>query len=162
MSHLNAGSLMNAELVSRRWYSTASSVHVWRHMFQAEFESQLQSFPSNAHSLQVGGFGFGKRRPDQEWKRMWKTRKALQERWRNGHAAAIYLEGHKDSVYCVQFDEYGNLASSIQGRGLTLEGTKFSPGLAIGRSESGTLTRTNALKFLGFPSKVGMLRLKSL
>ncbi|MCJ1336504.1 hypothetical protein MMC09_001780 [Bachmanniomyces sp. S44760] len=112
MSHLNAGSLMNAELVSRRWYSTASSVHVWRHMFQAEFESQLQSFPSNAHSLQVGGFGFGKRRPDQEWKRMWKTRKALQERWRNGHAAAIYLEGHKDSVYCVQFDEHKILTGS--------------------------------------------------
>ena len=36
---------------------------------------------------------------------MWKTRKALQQRWRDGYAAAIYLEGHTDSVYCVQFDD---------------------------------------------------------
>ena len=36
---------------------------------------------------------------------MWRARKALEQRWRDGHAAAIYLEGHTDSVYCVQFDE---------------------------------------------------------
>ena len=36
---------------------------------------------------------------------MWRARKALEQRWRDGRAAAIYLEGHKDSVYCVQFDE---------------------------------------------------------
>lgn len=36
---------------------------------------------------------------------MWRARKALQQRWIDGYAAAIYLEGHTDSVYCVQFDE---------------------------------------------------------
>lgn len=36
---------------------------------------------------------------------MLKARKELQSRWKNGKAAAIYLEGHTDSVYCVQFDE---------------------------------------------------------
>jgi F-box and WD-40 domain protein 1/11 len=36
---------------------------------------------------------------------MWKARKALQSRWTDAHAAAIYLEGHQDTVYCVQFDE---------------------------------------------------------
>ena len=55
--------------------------------------------------VDVGGFGLGKQRPDQDWKKMWKIRKSLQSRWISGSAAAIYLEGHRDSVYCVQFDE---------------------------------------------------------
>lgn len=51
------------------------------------------------------GPGLGRTVPRQEWKSMWRARKALQQRWIDGHAAAIYLEGHTDSVYCVQFDE---------------------------------------------------------
>lgn len=49
--------------------------------------------------------GLGKTVSRQEWKSMWRARKALQQRWIDGYAAAIYLEGHTDSVYCVQFDE---------------------------------------------------------
>ena len=40
---------------------------------------------------------------------MWRARKALNQRWQKGRAAAIYLDGHSDSVYCVQFDEYANM-----------------------------------------------------
>ena len=36
---------------------------------------------------------------------MWRARKALHKRWLDGYAAAIYLEGHTDSVYCAQFDK---------------------------------------------------------
>ena len=36
---------------------------------------------------------------------MWRARRALEQRWKDGYAAAVYLEGHCDSVYCVQFDE---------------------------------------------------------
>jgi len=43
---------------------------------------------------------------------MCRARKALKQRWTNGHAAAIYLEGHTDSVYCVQFDEAKILTGS--------------------------------------------------
>ena len=43
---------------------------------------------------------------------MWRARKALQQRWIDGHAAAIYLQGHTDSVYCVQFDENKILTGS--------------------------------------------------
>jgi len=49
--------------------------------------------------------GLGKVLARQDWKSMWRVRKALEQRWKDNHAAAIYLEGHKDSVYCVQFDE---------------------------------------------------------
>jgi F-box and WD-40 domain protein 1/11 len=102
VSFLDAASLVTAELVSKRWYSTSNSYHTWRHCFAREYSL---SCALNASLSQTGGLGLGKQRPDQDWKRMWKVRKTLEHRWKNGQAAAIYLEGHKDSVYCVQFDE---------------------------------------------------------
>lgn len=44
--------------------------------------------------------------PKQDWKKIFALRRTLEGRWKEGKAAAIYLHGHKDSVYCVQFDEY--------------------------------------------------------
>ena len=105
ISYLDAASLMKAELVSRRWYGTAHSYHSWRHVFWREHGTTYLSHLREVPASQVGGLGLGKRRPDQNWKQMWKVRKLLNARWHYGQAAAIYLEGHKDSVYCVQFDE---------------------------------------------------------
>ena len=105
ISYLDAASLMKAELVSRRWYTTAHSYHSWRHVFWREHGTTYSSHLRELPASQVGGLGLGKRRPDQNWKQMWKVRKLLNARWQSGQAAAIYLEGHKDSVYCVQFDE---------------------------------------------------------
>ena len=100
MSYLDAPSLFRAELVSHRWHFTASSRLLWKHIFASEYGS-LSSLPS----VDAGGRGIGKGDHQQEFKRMWQVRKTLQDRWMRGSAAAIYLEGHKDSVYCVQFDE---------------------------------------------------------
>lgn len=103
LSYLDASSLLNAELVSHDWHQSASSRHVWKDVFHAEFRDVSQS------STIVAGSGLGpgpgKAFSHQEWKSMWRARKALQQRWIDGYAAAIYLEGHTDSVYCVQFDE---------------------------------------------------------
>ncbi|MCJ1284313.1 hypothetical protein MMC26_003644 [Xylographa opegraphella] len=105
MSFLDADSLMNAELVSRRWNSTASSYHTWKYIFGREYGLEISSSPGKEYLSHNGGMGLGKRKPDQDWKQLWKVRKALQARWTYARAAAIYLEGHRDSVYCVQFDE---------------------------------------------------------
>lgn len=102
--------MLNAELVSRDWYQSASSRHVWKDVFHAEFQDVIQRDTSIAGSGL--GSGLGKAFPSQEWKSMWRARKALQQRWNDGHAAAIYLEGHTDSVYCVQFDENKILTGS--------------------------------------------------
>lgn len=99
LSYLDATSMINAELVSHRWQRSASSRHSWKHVFRNEFTIQ-------SAAIQVGGQGLGKSIGDQNWKKMWKARKALHQRWADGYAAAIYLEGHTDCVYCVQFDEY--------------------------------------------------------
>ncbi|KAL8816392.1 MAG: hypothetical protein Q9223_004591 [Gallowayella weberi] len=103
LSHLDAESLVRSELVSRQWYSPASDPLVWKKIFYRDFRQAL-TIPENASDFQAGQ-GLGNERADQNWKQMWKVRKALHQRWTDSHAAAIYLEGHYDSVYCVQFDE---------------------------------------------------------
>ena len=94
LSFLDAQSLVQAELISRGWYQIASSRHAWKQVYRTEFEDAGHGNLA-IHERQV---------PSQDWKSMWKTRKALDQRWLDGYAAAIYLEGHTDSVYCVQFD----------------------------------------------------------
>ena len=95
--------MLNAELVSHDWHESASSRHVWKDVFHAEFQDVSQRGTVVAGSGL--GPGLGKAFSRQEWKSMWRARKALEQRWNDGYAAAIYLEGHTDSVYCVQFDE---------------------------------------------------------
>ncbi|GAB1203435.1 hypothetical protein APSETT445_002070 [Aspergillus pseudonomiae] len=101
-TYLDPQSLMQCESVSRAWSEQASSRHIWRHVFRHTY----------GHSRPVGtskkkrSAGLGKSLPDQDWKRMFLVRRALEQRWKEGKAAAIYLHGHKDSVYCAQFDEY--------------------------------------------------------
>lgn len=110
LSYLDAGSLINAELVSCRWNYSASSHHVWKYVFRNEFHRAYSTATKQNNQFLVGGSGLGRTIPNQDWKRMWRARKALHQRWQDGYAAAIYLDGHTDSVYCVQFDEYDTLS----------------------------------------------------
>ncbi|GAA5849924.1 hypothetical protein JCM3766R1_001921 [Sporobolomyces carnicolor] len=40
-----------------------------------------------------------------DWPKMFKDRWLLEKRWNDGNPSWNWLEGHEDSVYCVQFDE---------------------------------------------------------
>ncbi|KAF9889071.1 hypothetical protein FE257_008048 [Aspergillus nanangensis] len=102
LSFLDPQSLMNAELVSRTWSEQASSRHIWKQVFRRAYGSQR---PSGVSSKKKQSAGLGKSIPNQDWKRMFLVRRALEHRWSEGKAAAIYLHGHTDSVYCAQFDE---------------------------------------------------------
>lgn len=82
---------------------------------------------------------------------MWRARKALNRRWKNAYAAAIYLDGHSDNVYCVQFDEYAGVNPCA--REFTNHpgiGKKSLQGRATGPFEYGMHTHTSALRFWGF------------
>ena len=103
LSFLDAPSLMSSELVCHRWHASASSRVAWKHCFIQEAHGASPIQVDKRHLL---GNGIGKPFPDQNWKTLWMTRQALKQRWAESRAAAIYLEGHRDSVYCVQFDEH--------------------------------------------------------
>ncbi|EAW09760.1 F-box/WD repeat-containing protein [Aspergillus clavatus NRRL 1] len=102
LAYLDPESLMQAELVSRAWSEQASSRHIWRQVFRHALGHRR---PNGVPSRKSQSAGLGKSTPDQDWKRMYLVRRALDHRWKQGKAAAIYLHGHTDSVYCVQFDE---------------------------------------------------------
>jgi len=107
LSNLDASSLVRAERVSRSWHEHASSPHVWRNVFLRKHEPEVHVSPA---PIQMGGLGTGKMAggnpaPAQDWKRMFQARSVIDARWKTGTPAAIYLNGHTDSVYCCQFDE---------------------------------------------------------
>ncbi|CAL5867570.1 uncharacterized protein PFLUO_LOCUS1789 [Penicillium psychrofluorescens] len=102
LSYLDPQSLMNSELVSSSWNQQASSRHVWRQVFRGAYPRRPVSSTDSKKKRSVG---LGKSLPNQDWKKMFLVRRALDHRWKEGKAAAIYLHGHEDSVYCAQFDE---------------------------------------------------------
>lgn len=107
LSNLDAASLVRAERVSHSWHEHAASPHVWRNVFLRQFEPEVHVSPAPIH---MGGRGVGRMAganpaPAQHWKKMFEARSVINRRWRAGAPAAVYLNGHTDSVYCCQFDE---------------------------------------------------------
>lgn len=108
---LDPTSLLRSECVSQEWNVQARSASVWRHVFHREYRGSATS-PS-VSSLQCRtAAGLGKKIPDQDWRKMYLVRLAIDQRWSKGKAAAIYLNGHKDNVYCMQFDEHKIITGS--------------------------------------------------
>ena len=104
--YLDAKDIVQAERVHSSWRTLASKTSVWRNAYQRKYERQIYTEPA---PIQVGGVGCGRPNlPNQQWRRMYKARTLLEANWRKGAKGAgkaIYLSGHTDSVYCLQFDE---------------------------------------------------------
>ncbi|OAP57487.1 hypothetical protein AYL99_08225 [Fonsecaea erecta] len=101
LSYLDVESLMQASLVSHKWNDLCQSQAVWRRIFMQEYGPK-----NELPAVGVRLAGTGKNKPGQEdYRKLFEVRTLIDKRWRNGEAAAIYLNGHKDSVYCAQFDE---------------------------------------------------------
>lgn len=108
LSFLDVESLTQVALVSQKWHDLCQSQAVWKRIFYREYGSKihypLPDFPPAA--------GLGKNTPGQDFRKLFQVRTLIDKRWRNGEAAAIYLNGHKDSVYCAQFDEHKIITGS--------------------------------------------------
>lgn len=89
-------------MVSRKWYASASSNQVWEGAFHAVFHNPRRA-------------GLKKSDGPEDWRHKWQVKTKLEERWKNAYAGAMYLEGHKGGVYCVQFDEDKILTGSRDG-----------------------------------------------
>lgn len=86
MSYLDHKTVVNCEMMSKAWLEAARNTHVWRNLFYQEHCDWRST-------------------PGKDWKTMFKVKKELNTRWTKAEMSYKYLQGHTDSVYCVQFDE---------------------------------------------------------
>lgn len=104
-SHLDAPSLKACHKVHPSWKRLAKDALIWKGQYLKEFEKKVYVEPA---PIQIGGAGIGRpNQPMQKWEKMYDARKRLNANWAKGDEGgkAVYLSGHTDSVYCVQFDE---------------------------------------------------------
>lgn len=104
LAHLDAADLARSSLVSRSWRDMVSSQHIWRESYLREKTGTY----ATSNPVQPGtGLGVPAVQPNINWKDAYRVTEELGKRWKRGHATSIYLNGHSDSIYCLQFDEYG-------------------------------------------------------
>ncbi|KAI9055303.1 hypothetical protein LZ554_000263 [Drepanopeziza brunnea f. sp. 'monogermtubi'] len=99
---LDSNDLSAVLRVSKEWSSLALEKSVWRQIF---LRDQTRSFATGKPIPQGKGLGLPAHNPADDWKDMYRVRQQLSTNWKNGKCDTFYLNGHGDSIYCVQFDE---------------------------------------------------------
>lgn len=103
---LDSLTLTRAQQVNKHWNHLSQTTSVWRQAYLGRFARPIHTDPA---PVQVGGEGTGRpNQPNQDWQKMYKAREQIEANWRKGpkdSGKAVYLSGHTDSVYCLQFDE---------------------------------------------------------
>jgi F-box and WD-40 domain protein 1/11 len=100
LKHVDQETLRNAALVSRRWHTVSDTDDIWRTVF---LRNQTRTYATSRPVPLGAGLGLPSKVSD--WKELYQIRDKLRQNWVAGTAEAIYLNGHQDSIYCVQFDE---------------------------------------------------------
>lgn len=102
LSNLDAAALAKASAVSRGWQSIVSNQHIWR---ESCLRETTGAYATSGTVQPNAGQGIPKITPSNDWKHIYRVRNELAQRWRTGKARPVYLNGHMDSIYCLQFDE---------------------------------------------------------
>ena len=105
LAHLDPESLKASQRVAKSWSRIAKDPLIWRAQYLQQYEKQTYVSPA---PIQIGGAGTGiPNQPMQHWELMHDARRRIDKNWTRGDQGGkgIYLAGHTDSVYCVQFDE---------------------------------------------------------
>lgn len=103
LSHLDHHGLRNAMSVSKNWNRLSNDLQIWKKSFARE---KLKTYATSGPTKPGMGLGLPAEHHETDWKDLYRIKQNLEQNWRNGEADAIYLNGHLDSIYCVQFDEY--------------------------------------------------------
>lgn len=103
LSHLDCTGLMTASRVSQSWRGAVANQHIWRESFLRE---KTATYATSGPIVPGAGFGVPDVKPTNDWREIYLAREELDRRWRRGEAKPVYLNGHMDSIYCLQFDEY--------------------------------------------------------
>lgn len=106
---LDGATLADARSVSKRWEQVIRSQHIWR---ESCLRETTQTYATSGPVLPNAGLGVPPVGPNDNWRQVYSIRSELVRRWREGKARPVYLNGHGDSVYCIQFDEHKIISGS--------------------------------------------------
>ncbi|KAG5932248.1 hypothetical protein E4U53_001410 [Claviceps sorghi] len=109
MSNLDATALARSSCVSRKWHSITLNQHIWR---ESCLREATCTYATSQPIQPDTGLGIPKIRPAIDWKGVYQATMELSRRWKEGKAHPVYLNGHTDSIYCLQFDEYKIVSGS--------------------------------------------------
>ncbi|EFX00316.1 f-box and wd domain containing protein [Grosmannia clavigera kw1407] len=102
LSHLDAAGLAAASRVSRQWHRVLQNQHIWRESFLHE---KTTTYATSAPVRPGVGQGIPAVQPSCDWRQIYRVKQELDRRWKQGKTRPVYLNGHSDSIYCLQFDE---------------------------------------------------------
>lgn len=84
----------SCSLVSKRWNLVCSDNSVWRQYYYRKFgmlaSEMVKTIPPAPRY--------------HDWREIFGKKKQLLQNWQEGQVDALFLEGHTDAVYCLQFD----------------------------------------------------------
>lgn len=88
-------------LVSKRWHELSHDKEVWKSLYLTKWGTHTPR-PTYLKLLK-------QQRP---WTSLYENRVLLEKNWKGGEVSARYINGHIDSVYCIQFDKDRILSGS--------------------------------------------------
>ncbi|KAI5465428.1 WD40-repeat-containing domain protein [Mariannaea sp. PMI_226] len=106
---LDSAALAKASGVSRNWKKAVANQHVWRESCLREMTG---TYATSGPITPGTGLGIPRLSPSNDWKEIYRVKQELAYRWKAGKARSVYLNGHQDSIYCLQFDEYKIITGS--------------------------------------------------
>lgn len=102
LAYLDAHDLAHTSRVSKGWEKICVDKVIWRDAFLRE-KSKAYAM---SQLVQPGtGLGIPPPSPENPWKDLYRVKQNLEHNWKTGSAEPVYLNGHLDSIYCIQFDE---------------------------------------------------------
>ncbi|KAL9485213.1 hypothetical protein ACSS6W_004002 [Trichoderma asperelloides] len=109
LAYLDAAALAKASVVSRHWNEVVRNQHIWRESCLREMTTTY----ATSEPVQPGaGLGIPEIAPSKNWRQIYRAKAELAQKWKEGKACPMYLNGHTDSIYCLQFDEYKIVSGS--------------------------------------------------
>lgn len=102
LAYLDAAALAKASTVSSDWDRIIRNQHIWR---ESCLRETTTTYATSGPVKPGTGLGIPPVMPSNDWRRIYQTKQELSQRWKGGKARPVYLNGHTDSIYCLQFDE---------------------------------------------------------
>ncbi|ORZ18564.1 WD40-repeat-containing domain protein [Absidia repens] len=96
LAYCDPDTVVMASYVSRHWYMLCNDTPLWKTIYQERYglptNLSLTAFSMNTMAVR-------------NYKRMYQSKTLLEHRWRHGKHQTHCIQGHGDSIYCVQFDK---------------------------------------------------------